>query len=556
MNATDLKKIVREFIENPEKGNAILIDGPWGCGKTFTIYQSFKSLKEGDEDVKNKKIKPDHFVYVSLFGLESIDEIHSDIYQKYNHTIIKLKRSINGTLGVISKTASFMGARAIEETLKLAANITTADNEKKELNRGPCIVFFDDLERLSNKISYLDLLGYFNNRIFQFGGRIICLCNQEAIEDKSRADDFKRFKEKVFDREYRIDKDVRFVFDEVFKDIKIENIQETYSSFKSNIRFAKKTASFYEELTDHIDDRYEKYESIFPRINIFRACIKIIDEVLNEKTDKPKKEETEVSLFTNEALELAIWKVFLHLDYSDLDSLFKDYDFEKGKNVDSVLNQEYSLLSDKNKKKYRQALYKLIYGKQFSWTTGFQIKLGSVLSCKDGFELNDNQLAIIAEKVEEWQEIHDGDNAFEYLSLVGCSGQIHKIKEKVKIVQANQYRLNIEKAFSANDFDSLCRYVHDLYPAEKQNSLDLDCLFGNDFFLPDLKDDITPEQHAYSVLLSQLLDKAGSEKLKQKFTDKLDELMSQSPNNQTLKLRVNNLKNQIKPQPANQSHPQ
>lgn len=571
MNATQLKRIVCDFIEKPNKGNAILIDGPWGCGKTYEIYESLMLLKNGgkrnkkdnEDNEENKdnegddlnskkpqrkkvKIKPDHFVYVSLFGLESIDEIHSDIYQKYNHTIIKTKRQLNGALGIVSKAASFIGVRGIEETLKLAANITDEDDEKEELDRGPFIVFFDDLERLSHKISYVDLLGYFNNRIFQFGGRIVCLCNQEAIKNKKRAKDFESFKEKVFDREYRINEDVRSAFDEVFKGIEIENIQGTYSSFKSNIRSAKKTASFYKELIGHIDKSYEKYESVFPRISIFEACKKAIDEVLNEKSDESKKEETKDSLTSTKALELAIRKVFLHLDYSDLDSLFRDYDFERGKNVDSVFNQEYFLLSEENKEKYRKALYALIYGKQFSWTTGFQTKLGSFLFCDDGFELNDSQLEIIAEKVEEWQENHDGDDAFAYLSLsAGCQGQMNKIKEKIKIIQADKYRLKIEKAFSTNDFGLLQKYVDKLYPAEKQDSLDLNLIFGSDFYLPDLKGDMTPEQYSYSVLLSQLLGKAGSEDLKQKFIDKLDELKSQYPNDQTLKQRVKKLIGQI-----------
>ena len=66
MKVTDLNRILLEFYNNQIIGKAILIDGKWGCGKTYQIKEFLK------EHVENCH-------YLSLFGLESIDEINSKL---------------------------------------------------------------------------------------------------------------------------------------------------------------------------------------------------------------------------------------------------------------------------------------------------------------------------------------------------------------------------------------------------------------------------------------------------------------------------------------------
>ena len=49
MKTSDIKEILKNFIYNPMY-KSILIDGPWGCGKTYEINQFIKSIQK-----QNKK---------------------------------------------------------------------------------------------------------------------------------------------------------------------------------------------------------------------------------------------------------------------------------------------------------------------------------------------------------------------------------------------------------------------------------------------------------------------------------------------------------------------
>lgn len=70
MNIVKINEVLENFIMNKET-KSILIDGPWGCGKTYQINEFMKKF------INNKTNK---IYYLSLFGLESIDEIHTTLY--------------------------------------------------------------------------------------------------------------------------------------------------------------------------------------------------------------------------------------------------------------------------------------------------------------------------------------------------------------------------------------------------------------------------------------------------------------------------------------------
>lgn len=44
LNIRNIDKILSDFIENKEY-KAILIDGPWGCGKTYQVNETIKDIK-------------------------------------------------------------------------------------------------------------------------------------------------------------------------------------------------------------------------------------------------------------------------------------------------------------------------------------------------------------------------------------------------------------------------------------------------------------------------------------------------------------------------------
>jgi chromosomal replication initiation ATPase DnaA len=75
MKPESIPEILKKFEDNTDR--AIMIDGRWGIGKTYQLlaHISGQSRKE-----KRKK----KYVYVSMFGKETIDDIHTELYAKMN----------------------------------------------------------------------------------------------------------------------------------------------------------------------------------------------------------------------------------------------------------------------------------------------------------------------------------------------------------------------------------------------------------------------------------------------------------------------------------------
>ena len=135
---------------------AVLIKGKWGSGKTYFI-------KNFIEDNK-KEIK---FIYVSLFGLSTIDEVNEKIFEAF-HPILSSKQMkffssiAQGAIkfglkvdleNIISLDKSFKNELNkyinfnINET-KLTKNIFSYFSKKSEIPTINNVVFiFDDLER-------------------------------------------------------------------------------------------------------------------------------------------------------------------------------------------------------------------------------------------------------------------------------------------------------------------------------------------------------------------------------------------------------------------------
>ena len=66
--------IIREYIEDDRKKQAILLNGEWGCGKTFFINN--KLIPQIN---KNKF----QIYQISLYGVSDIEKIQDLIYEKW-----------------------------------------------------------------------------------------------------------------------------------------------------------------------------------------------------------------------------------------------------------------------------------------------------------------------------------------------------------------------------------------------------------------------------------------------------------------------------------------
>lgn len=225
MKTSDIKEILKNFIYNPMY-KSILIDGPWGCGKTYEINQFIKSIQK-----QNKKKK---LHYISLFGLESIDEVNTALYQ----TIYPIKKHIKNGIQIISKAISVIPQMPnISDALNFQLNQGNQNNIK-----GEHLIIFDDLDRVANSLKFSDLFGYLNS-LYLSNCRFICLVSTSEL--KERMDEFQKFKEKIFDSIYVINQDNLDVFDSIFQELNIDYVRNAFPLFKNNLRLANKVKLFY-----------------------------------------------------------------------------------------------------------------------------------------------------------------------------------------------------------------------------------------------------------------------------------------------------------------------
>lgn len=143
-------------------GFAVMIKGPWGCGKTQLVHSFTENL--ASESAK--------FLYVSLYGISSTNEIGWSIFRQL-HPLLASKGS--ALLGQIASTG--MKYFNIESKIKLDQLIL--DPEKH-------VLVFDDVERCN--MDYRMLFGYINNYIEKEGGKVILIADEDKIVTESKAD--------------------------------------------------------------------------------------------------------------------------------------------------------------------------------------------------------------------------------------------------------------------------------------------------------------------------------------------------------------------------------
>lgn len=268
MNASQIRQVLEEF-EGDSIYNCILLDGKWGIGKT---YQVSKYLEDVKKRIRvNKKHHRLKVIYESLFGKTSISEIHNELFQKIHPKKDLTFKFVSVASNLLSVSAQYISANP-------SAFLPFIKKQVKS-KKGSTIIIFDDLERIGTDLSYKNLLGYFNKLLAE-NIRIICISNLEQIsnrEDSYQLIDFTDFREKIFEREYKIDEPEDNIMDSIFKDHKKYLDNKTVEVFNSNLRLAIKTRCFFEECINKIEnDKEPLAESIYRDI-LFHAALCIED---------------------------------------------------------------------------------------------------------------------------------------------------------------------------------------------------------------------------------------------------------------------------------------
>jgi hypothetical protein len=180
---------------------AILIDAPWGAGKTHFIRDY---LKKRDEKAKLDTSSPG-FLFVSLYGLKDATQVRDALFAQAHPLVSSKAARLTGT-AVADVLKKFTG---VELSKKLELADIFPDIAAK-------IVVFDDLER--SGMTLADSLGLINSFVDAGDFKVIVITNQQKICTDNES--FGDRKEKVFGRTLTVMSDPAEVLDKF-----IDNMQ-------------------------------------------------------------------------------------------------------------------------------------------------------------------------------------------------------------------------------------------------------------------------------------------------------------------------------------------
>jgi len=152
-----------------------LVTGDWGTGKT---YQVKSCLPEEDR------------LYVSLFGVQTVEQLHSEVFAAAAPTMAKAEKMVGKGSDIV---AGMKGPWALAGAIPSVFNAVF----KREIEPTKTLVF-DDLER--SELELKDVLGAINSYVEHLGFRVVVVAHDERL-----ADEFLQMKEKTFGQSIRVE---------------------------------------------------------------------------------------------------------------------------------------------------------------------------------------------------------------------------------------------------------------------------------------------------------------------------------------------------------------
>lgn len=158
---------------------AILLKGEWGCGKTFFVKKliSDSALKLEKKD----------YVYISLFGINSLEQIDGKIFEAMHPILSSPKMKFAGSL---LKSAIKLGTNINFDTSdtgthKSSIKIDFGNPSLKGVEKIPAmrkLLIVDDIERLGKKLEIKDVFGFFQDIISESDTKVIFIGNENKID--------------------------------------------------------------------------------------------------------------------------------------------------------------------------------------------------------------------------------------------------------------------------------------------------------------------------------------------------------------------------------------
>lgn len=191
----ELLNSIVDYIKRPVTDYAIMINGEWGCGKTYFWNNRVKKQIESME-VDGKQYKT---IYMSLYGVNSLEEISKKVYMEASLFSSRAIKSLSSTApansgGLFGRriTDRIEEKKSVPEYTKMGIDMANLFGDLKIVDdknnignffeTNNLVLCFDDLERAN--IDVIDILGYINNFVEHDSIKAIVICNEKELANK------------------------------------------------------------------------------------------------------------------------------------------------------------------------------------------------------------------------------------------------------------------------------------------------------------------------------------------------------------------------------------
>lgn len=262
---TRLKNLLEENIRAGNVGTAIAITGSWGVGKTYFWKKLLEEQLSEERIYKKDNVFNRKYAYVSLFGLESLSDLKTNIYSNIEnyHSTVEIPKWIKGLPSIFKDTK--ISQYGISAPAKIFDSLMF--NQVKD-----AIICFDDFERMSNKLDIKDVMGLANQLKLEKNCQVILILDEDKTEDKNK-EKYAEYKEKLIDENIKItsveplirDKAKEVQMDKPLIDLMVKFANELEVH---NFRFFQKVIKLYKEFRKQLprEIAYSTKEIILIRI--------------------------------------------------------------------------------------------------------------------------------------------------------------------------------------------------------------------------------------------------------------------------------------------------
>ena len=220
---------------------AVLLQGKWGCGKTWFIKQFIEKYPKSDEQTK--------FIYITLYGVTSVSEIEDQIFQQLHPILSSKAMALSGKIlkGIAraSLKIDFDGDNKSDGSLN--AQLPEINLPDYLRNTSKSILVIDDLERCVIPLNAL--LGYINSFVEHQDLKVIIIANEEELECvesdiESKNKLYRKIKEKLIGKTFQVEHDIEQAYVYFVSQVEQDNAKKFLTDNKGKIIEIFNTANY------------------------------------------------------------------------------------------------------------------------------------------------------------------------------------------------------------------------------------------------------------------------------------------------------------------------